>query len=155
MAAERIGPGARTTACSSRQDCFREGRLFHGKPDQMALPATVGSGPKPGSPRAGGKPMRKAFVETLVDIAQSDERVVLLTGDLGFMVLEPFMKAFPGRFLNAGVAEQNMMGVATGLAESGYIPFVYSIVPFSVIRPLEFIRNGPIYHGLPVRIVGV
>jgi len=99
--------------------------------------------------------MRKAFVETLVDIARRDERVVLLTGDLGFMVLEPFMKAFPGRFLNAGVAEQNMMGVATGLAESGYIPFVYSIVPFSVIRPLEFIRNGPIYHSLPVRIVGV
>ena len=99
--------------------------------------------------------MRRAFVEALVEIAQQDKRVVLLTGDLGFMVLEPFMKAFPDRFLNAGVAEQNMVGMATGLAESGYIPFVYSIVPFSVLRPFEFIRNGPIYHRLPVRIVGV
>jgi transketolase len=99
--------------------------------------------------------MRKAFVEALVEIAHQDKRVVLLTGDLGFMVLEPFMKAFPDRFLNAGVAEQNMVGMATGLAESGYIPFVYSIVPFSVLRPFEFIRNGPVYHRLPVRIVGV
>src|ERR1051326_3036308 len=99
--------------------------------------------------------MRKAFVEALLEIASRDKRVVLLTGDLGFMVLEPFMKAFPDRFLNAGVAEQNMVGMATGLADAGYIPFVYSIVPFSVIRPLEFIRNGPIYHRLPVRIVGV
>jgi transketolase len=99
--------------------------------------------------------MRQAFVQALVDIASRDKRVVLLTGDLGFMVLEPFMKAFPGRFMNAGVAEQNMVGTATGLADSGYIPFVYSIVPFSVLRPFEFIRNGPIYHRLPVRIVGV
>jgi transketolase len=99
--------------------------------------------------------MRKAFVEALVQIAGKDKRVVLLTGDLGFMVLEPFMKAFPERFLNAGVAEQNMVGLATGLAESGYIPFVYSIVPFSVLRPFEFIRNGPIFHRLPVRIVGI
>jgi transketolase len=99
--------------------------------------------------------MRKSLVQALVEIASQDERVVLLTGDLGFMVLEPFAKAFPGRFTNAGVAEQNMVGMATGLAESGYIPFVYSIVPFSVLRPFEFIRNGPIYHRLPVRIVGI
>jgi transketolase len=99
--------------------------------------------------------MRKAFVQAIIDIASQDKRVVLLTGDLGFMVLEPFVKAFPSRFLNAGVAEQNMVGMATGLAESGYLPFVYSIVPFSVLRPFEFIRNGPIYHRLPVRVVGV
>lgn len=99
--------------------------------------------------------MRKAFVEGLIEVARMDPRVVLLTGDLGFMVLEPFITAFPDRFINAGVAEQNMVGMATGLAESGYIPFVYSIIPFSVLRPFEFIRNGPIYHRLPVRIVGV
>lgn len=99
--------------------------------------------------------MRKAFVQALVEIANHDKRVTLLTGDLGFMVVEPFIKAFPDRFLNAGVAEQNMVGMATGLAEAGYIPFVYSIVPFSVLRPFEFIRNGPIHHRLPVRIVGV
>lgn len=99
--------------------------------------------------------MRKAFVEALMEVAEQDNRVVLLTGDLGFRVLEPFMEAFPDRFLNAGVAEQNMVGMATGLAEAGYIPFVYSIIPFVSLRPLEFIRNGPIYHRLPVRVVGV
>jgi transketolase len=69
--------------------------------------------------------------------------------------VEPFVEKFPRRFINVGVAEQNMVGLATGLAEAGFIPFVYSIVPFAVLRPYEFIRNGPLNHGLPVRIVGV
>ena len=69
--------------------------------------------------------------------------------------MEPFADAYPERFFNVGVAEQNMVGLATGLAEAGFIPFVYSIVPFAVLRPYEFIRNGPIQHRLPVRIVGV
>jgi transketolase len=81
--------------------------------------------------------------------------VVLLTGDLGFNVLEPFIDAFPERFFNVGVAEQNMLGLATGLAESGFIPFVYSIATFASMRPYEFFRNGAVVHDLPVRIVGV
>ena len=99
--------------------------------------------------------MRKAFLDTLETLAAQDERVVLLTGDLGFMVLESFRERFPTRFYNVGVAEQNMIGVATGLAEAGFIPFAYSIITFAALRPYEFIRNGPILHGLPVRIVGV
>lgn len=99
--------------------------------------------------------MRKAFVQTLTALAARDPRILLLTGDLGYLALEPFAEAYPGRFFNVGVAEQNMVGVATGLAEAGFIPFVYSIVPFAVLRPYEFIRNGPIQHRLPVRIVGV
>lgn len=99
--------------------------------------------------------MRKAFVSTLVELAAQDSRIVLLTGDLGFMALEPFADKFPERFFNVGVAEQNMVGIATGLAEAGFIPYVYSIDPFAVLRPYEFIRNGPIHHQLPVRIVGV
>jgi transketolase len=99
--------------------------------------------------------MRKAFTNALVELAEADSRVLLLTGDLGYSVLEPFAERFPGRFFNAGVAEQNMVGVATGLAEAGFIPFVYSIVTFSTLRPYEFIRNGPILHQLQVRIVGV
>lgn len=79
---------------------------------------------------------------------------MLLTGDLGFMLMEPFIQKFPNRFMNVGVAEQNMVGIATGLAEAGMIPYIYSITPFAVLRPYEFIRNGPIYHQLPVRIVG-
>ncbi|HEY8406979.1 MAG TPA: transketolase C-terminal domain-containing protein [Gaiellaceae bacterium] len=99
--------------------------------------------------------MRAEFVETLAELAERDPRIVLLTGDLGFGVLESFSDRFPDRFYNVGVAEQNMIGVATGLAESGMIPFVYSIATFASMRPYEFIRNGPVLHQLPVRIVGV
>ncbi|HXJ32674.1 MAG TPA: transketolase C-terminal domain-containing protein [Candidatus Eisenbacteria bacterium] len=99
--------------------------------------------------------MRGAFVRTLVELAEADRRIALLTGDLGYMALEPFMERYPDRFFNAGVAEQNMVGIATGLAEAGYVPFVYSIVTFATLRPYEFIRNGPVWHRLPVRIVGV
>jgi transketolase len=99
--------------------------------------------------------VRGAFIETLVQLAARDARVVLLTADLGFNVLEPFADAYPERFFNVGVAEQNMMGLATGLADSGFFPFAYSIVSFATLRPLEFLRNGPVHHRLPVRVVGV
>lgn len=71
------------------------------------------------------------------------------------MALEPFIEAFPTRFFNVGVAEQNLVGLATGLAEAGMVPFVYSIAPFATLRPYEFIRNGPLLHRLPVRIVAI
>ena len=99
--------------------------------------------------------MRVQFVKTLIEMAEQDERILLLTGDLGFTVLEPFRDKFPQRFFNAGVAEQNMVGLATGLAEDGFLPFVYSITTFATLRPFEFIRNGPVLHHLPVRIVGI
>jgi transketolase len=99
--------------------------------------------------------VRSAFALALLDLAAVDERVALLTGDLGFAVLEPFAERFPERFWNAGVAEQNMVGMATGLAEAGYTPYVYSIATFASMRGYEFIRNGPILHDLPVRVVGV
>ena len=83
------------------------------------------------------------------------ESIVLLTGDLGFTVVEPFAERFPVRFFNVGVAEQNMLGVATGLAEAGFVPFVYSIATFATLRSYEFVRNGPVLHHLPVRVVGV
>jgi len=99
--------------------------------------------------------LRKAFIDSLCKIAAEDERVILLTGDLGFMVMEPFRAQFPRRFINVGVAEQNMIGVATGLAEAGFLPYAYSIATFASLRPFEFIRNGPVLHRLPVRIVGM
>ncbi len=99
--------------------------------------------------------MRKAFAQTLAELAERDRRIFLLTGDLGFMALDPFTERHPKRFLNVGVAEQNMVGLATGLAESGFLPFVYSIATFASLRAYEFIRNGPIFHRLPVRIIGV
>jgi transketolase len=99
--------------------------------------------------------MRAAFANTLTELADRDPRVMLLTGDLGYMALEPFAEKHPERFVNVGVAEQNMVGIATGLAEAGYLPFVYSIVTFATLRPFEFIRNGPMLHNLPVRVVGI
>src|SRR3984893_10959470 len=70
------------------------------------------------------------------------------------MVMEPFRERFPDRFINVGVAEQNMVGIATGLAEAGLRPYTYSIATFAALRPYEFIRNGPVLHHLPVRVVG-
>jgi len=99
--------------------------------------------------------VRKAFIQSLVALAERDPRVVLLTGDLGFTVVEDFAERFPDRFVNVGVAEQNMVGIATGLAEAGFVPFTYSIATFATMRPYEFIRNGPLLHGLPVRVIGV
>ena len=99
--------------------------------------------------------MRKVFAQTLLELAQADERVMLLTADLGFGVLDEFAAAYPERFLNVGVAEANMVGVGTGLAEAGFIPFLYSISTFASLRPYEQWRNGPVLHQLPVRLVGI
>jgi transketolase len=99
--------------------------------------------------------VRAAFVETLTELAASDERIVLLTGDLGFMALEPFREAYPDRFFNVGVAEQNLMGLATGLADAGFTPYCYSIATFASLRGFELFRNGAVWHDLPVRVVGM
>lgn len=99
--------------------------------------------------------MRKAFIGTLVDLAENDKRIFLLTGDLGFSFLEQFQKKFPDRFLNMGVAEQNMIGVAAGLGLSGKIVFVYSIIPFITTRCFEQIRNDLCFQNLNVRLIGV
>ncbi len=99
--------------------------------------------------------MRRTFVGTLTQLAAQDQRIVLLTADLGYTVLEPFAALHPSRFFNVGVAEQNMVGIATGLAEADFIPFVYSIATFASLRAYEFLRNGPVHHSLPVRIIGV
>src|SRR5687767_5357547 len=99
--------------------------------------------------------MRESFIDALSELASNDRRVLLLTADLGYTVLERFADRNPDQFFNVGVAEQNMVGLATGLAEAGFIPFVYSIATFATLRAYEFIRNGPVLHRLPVRIVGV
>ena len=99
--------------------------------------------------------MRSAFIAELIAVAERDDRVLLLTADLGYRVLEPFADRFPDRFLNVGVAEQNMIGLATGLADAGFTPFVYSISTFASMRGYEFLRNGPLLHNLPVRLIGI
>ncbi|MDB9508655.1 transketolase C-terminal domain-containing protein [Microcystis aeruginosa CS-338/01] len=99
--------------------------------------------------------MRTAFINTLCEIAKKDERIWLLCGDLGYSVLEGFAGQFPQRFVNVGIAEQNMIGIAAGLAMCGKIVFVYSIVNFPIMRCFEQIRNDVCYHNLNVNIVAV
>ena len=99
--------------------------------------------------------MRDAFLRSLITLAETDDRIALLTGDLGFGVVEKFGTKFPDRFWNCGVAEQSMIGIAAGLAKSGMRPFVYSIANFPTFRCLEQIRNDICYHNLPVTIVSV
>ncbi len=99
--------------------------------------------------------MRDSFVKTLIDIAKQNPNVELLTGDLGFGVLKPFYEQCPNQFTNVGIAEQNMAGIAAGMASLGKTVFVYSIANFPTLRCLEQIRNDCAYHRLNVKIVSV
>jgi transketolase len=99
--------------------------------------------------------MRKTFIDTLFQRAKIDDRIMIITPDLGFSVLENFREHFPNRFLNVGVAEQNAIGVASGLALSGKIVYVYSIIPFVTMRCFEQIRVDVAYMNTNVRLVGV
>jgi transketolase len=99
--------------------------------------------------------MRTAFLNELFEIAKQDPRIVFITGDLGFSVVEKFMQELPKQFVNAGVAEQNMTGMAAGMALSGKIVFTYSIANFPTLRCLEHIRNDVCYHQANVKVVSV
>jgi transketolase len=99
--------------------------------------------------------MRTTFLETLVEVAARDTRVHLLTADLGYSVLEKFRDAFPERYTNVGVAEQNLIGIATGMALCGKVVFVYSIANFPTLRCYEQIRNDVCYHKANVKVVAV
>lgn len=98
--------------------------------------------------------MRKRFIKNLIKIAEFDPNIYFLVGDLGFSFVEPFKEKFPDRFLNAGIAEQNMIGVAAGLAMAGKKVFIYSIIPFITMRCFEQIRVDLCYQNLPVRLIG-
>lgn len=99
--------------------------------------------------------MRNAFAEELTRLADDDERIVLLSGDIGNRLFDDFKDRFPDRFFNCGVAEANMMGVAAGLAAEGFRPIVYTIGSFVTTRCLEQIRDDVCFHNLPVTIVAV
>ena len=99
--------------------------------------------------------MRTAFINELFALAKQDPRIVLIVGDLGFGVVTPFMEHLPAQFLNAGVAEQNMTGMAAGMALSGKIALTYSIANFPTLRCLEQVRNDVCYHNANVKVVSV
>jgi transketolase len=99
--------------------------------------------------------MRTAFINQLIAEARLDDSIFLIVGDLGYSVVEPFAREFPRRFLNAGIAEQNMTGIACGLASEGYNVFTYSIGNFPTLRCMEQIRYDVCYHNSSVKIVSV
>jgi transketolase len=99
--------------------------------------------------------MRTRFFADLLEAGRENPDLVLVTGDLGFGVVEPFVEALPEQFINAGVAEQNMTGMAAGIALAGGKVFTYSIANFPTLRCLEQIRNDVAYHGADVTVVAV
>ena len=99
--------------------------------------------------------MRKQFFRTLLELAQKDKNIIFLTGDLGFGFMEDYQKRFPNQFINCGCIEQGMLGIAAGLAMSGKKPYVYSTIPFVLMRAYEQIRNDICYQNNNVKLIGV
>ena len=99
--------------------------------------------------------MRNAFIRVLIEEARQNDNIYVITPDLGFSVLEDFENEFPERFLNVGIAEGNAINIAAGLALSGKVVYVYSIIPFVTMRPFEQIRVNLAYMNTNVRLVGV
>lgn len=98
--------------------------------------------------------MRAEFAQAIVALFERRKDLVFITGDLGYMALEGVAQAYGERFINAGVAEQNAVSLAAGLARVGHLPWVYSAAVFAVLRPYEQIRNDVCLHKLPVKLVG-
>jgi transketolase len=98
--------------------------------------------------------MRNEFAQAIISLKDTNPNLVFLTGDLGYMSLEKVQERFGEHFINAGVAEQNMVTVGAGLAYEGFVPFAYSISPFVTLRPYEQIRTDVCLHDLPVKLVG-
>lgn len=101
------------------------------------------------------KNSRKAFIETLTKLAEKDDKVMLVIGDVGFSFIEGFRQKFPKQFLNTGVLEQSMMGIAVGLAHMGYKPYVYTMKNFIILRPYEQLRNDICFGNSNVKLFGV
>jgi transketolase len=99
--------------------------------------------------------MREAFIRALSDLAEKDQRIMLVNGDLGFGVLTDFIERFPDQYVNAGVAEQNMTAIACGMALTGARAYTYSIGNFPTLRCLEQLRNDVCYHNADVTVVAV
>lgn len=98
---------------------------------------------------------RREFIDTLMELAEKDDKIVLIIPDVGFNYIEEFRKRFPARFFNFGVTEQSTMIIAAGLALSGFKPYVYSMINFVTFRTYEMVRNAVCLHKANVKIIGV
>lgn len=99
--------------------------------------------------------LRKAFIITMERLMQDDPKVILIYGDVGFSYMEPVIQRFPNQVLNAGIAEQNMMGMAAGLSRVGWKPYIYTMSNFILLRPLEQLRNDICFADANVKLFGV
>lgn len=99
--------------------------------------------------------MRKPFLETLTKLAEGDESIVLIVGDVGFSFIEAFKERFPKQFVNCGIMEQTMLGIAAGMANMGLKPYVYTMKNFILLRPLEQLRNDICFANANVKLFGV
>lgn len=99
--------------------------------------------------------MRKPFIETLTKLAKNDPKVILIYGDVGFRFIEDFKEKFPKQWINSGATEQAMIGLAVGLANMGFKPYVYTMKNFILLRPLEQVRNDICYGNSNVKLFGV
>ncbi len=97
---------------------------------------------------------RGVFMETLEELVQKDPRIILVVGDVGFSYMQEFQKKYPNQYINTGVMEQSFMGIAAGLAQSGWKPYVYSMVPFVIMRNYEQLRNDVCYANANVKLIG-
>jgi len=99
--------------------------------------------------------MRKPFIETIIELAEKDPKVILIIGDVGFSFIEGYKNRFPNQFINVGTLEQTMMGFAVGMARVGWKPMVYTMKNFILLRPLEQVRNDICYGNANVKLFGV
>jgi transketolase len=99
--------------------------------------------------------MRESFIKKITELAEKDPKVVLIVGDVGFNFIEAFRDRFPNQFLNVGVLEQTMMGIAAGMARMGMKPYVYTMRNFVVFRPYEQVRNDIAFGNANVKLFGV
>jgi transketolase C-terminal domain/subunit len=99
--------------------------------------------------------LRKPFIQTLIELAEKDSSVTLVVGDVGYSVVEPFAERFPDQYINAGIAEQNMVTMAAGMAHAGLKPYVYSMQNFLLLRAHEQLRNDVAFADANVKVFGV
>ncbi len=121
---------------------------------QTSIPGFINGLPSETVKEKTSRSARGVFMETLEELVQKDPKVILIVGDVGFSYMAEFAKKYPNQYINTGVMEQTFMGVAAGLAMSGWKPYVYSMVPFVMMRNYEQLRNDVCYANANVKLIG-
>ncbi len=124
------------------------------KDNLSSIPGFVKGLPKEKNKEKVARKARGVFMETLEELAVKDRKIILIVGDVGFSYMQEFKKKYPNQFINAGVAEQSFMGMAAGLSQSGFKPYIYSMVPFVIMRNYEQLRNDICYGSANVKLIG-